>query len=276
MSYVSVKLDNLSLGVFRRLMRIIMLLPPSPHLYVKLLYNLVLMTYLGLISRWRHAFNYNVIYDYRNDHLSRILDLINFDLLIVGHFIVAFEMLWKNRCEKIDKEILRIQYILCDQFHRKINYQRMRVYSRIIYCVLFLRLAVVLLMTVYNYLTTNTSLLLICNFYSECALIARFSDFSMHVALVLAVYRELIEATAEVILQLEVQLQSSIQKIKTLQKIHHTLWALHREIEESFAQSLLVVLLKYFVDTSVMPYWVLMSNRRLGNVPMQTCMEERQ
>lgn len=79
------------------------------------------MAYRGLISRWRFAFNYNVIYDYSNDHLSRIIDLVNFDLLIVGHFIVALEMIWKNRSEKIDQQILHIQYVLCDQFHRKMN-----------------------------------------------------------------------------------------------------------------------------------------------------------
>lgn len=232
------------------------------------------MAYLGLITRWRYSFNYNVIYDYRNDNLSRVIDLINFDLLIVGHFIVALEMNWKNRSEKIDQQILHIQYVLCDQFHRKMNNHRMRIYSRVIYSFLMLRITVLFSITIYNYLGTNTSLLLICNFYSELVVIVRCSDFSMHVALVLAIYHELMEACSEIILQLEVQLPLSIQKIKTLQQIHHTLWETHREIEKSFSQSLLVVLIKYFVDTSVMPYWVFMAERRLDRGPMQTCIKE--
>lgn len=153
---------------------------------------------------------------------------------------------------------------------------RVRVYSRVIYGFLFLRVTVLLSITIYNYLVTNTSLLLIANFYLELVVIVRCTDFTMHVALVLAIYHELMEASSEIILQLEVQLPLSIQKLKTLQQIHHTLWTTHREIEKSFGQSLLVVMLKYFVDTSVMPYWVFMAERRHGHGPMQKCSKECQ
>lgn len=52
------------------------------------------------ILQWRFAFNYNVIYDIINDDVSRVLDLVNFVALIVGHSIVAMELLWRNHSEK--------------------------------------------------------------------------------------------------------------------------------------------------------------------------------
>lgn len=271
MCYVSVKVETLSLGFLRRLMRIILLQPPRPHLYLKLMYNAVLLVYLGLISHWRYAFNYNVIYDHRNDNLSRIIDLFNFNLLIMGHLIVIIEVIWMNRSERIDQHFLHIKYILCDRLHRKFNYYRVRVYCSIIYVFLFLRVFVLLAITIYNYLASNTSVLLILNFYSELVLIVRGGDFTLHVALVLAIYQELMEVGSDLILQLEQQLPISIHKIKILQQVHHTLWRVHRDIEKSYEQSLLVVMLKYFVDTSVIPYWLYLSNNQPENGPINRC-----
>lgn len=273
MCYVPVKLDNLALRFFRRIMRLLLLQPPRPHLYLKLMYNAGQLIYLGLISHWRYAFNYNVIYDHRKDYLSRIIDLFNFDLLIVGHFIVIIELIWMNRTERIDQHFLHIQYIFFDQFHRKFNQHRLQVYSSIIYGFWFLRVFVLLAITIYNYLASSTSILLIINFYSELALIVRCSDFTLHVALVLAIYQELMEAGSEIILELELQVPLSIDKINTLQQVHHTLWTVHRDIEESYEQSLLVVMLKYFVDTSVMPYWVYLASNQLEKEPMKRCIK---
>lgn len=271
MCYVSVKVETLSLGILRRLRCILLLQPPRPHLLLKLLYNVVVLVYLGLISHWRYAFNYNVIYDYRNDYLSRIIDLFNFNLLVIGHFIIIIELIWMNRSKRIDQHFLHIQYILCDRLHRNLNYYRVRVYCSIIYGFLFLRIFVLLAITIYNYLASNTSVLLLLNFYSELVLIVRCSDFTLHVTLVLAIYQELKEVGSDLILQLEQQFPISIQKIKTLQQVHHTLWRVHRDIEKSYGQSLLVVMLKYFVDTSVIPYWLYLSSNQPEYGPMKRC-----
>ncbi|KAH8417801.1 hypothetical protein KR222_006034 [Zaprionus bogoriensis] len=269
MGYVPVKLHDLSLGFIRRIMRCLLIQPPGRHLHLKLLYNAVLLVYLCLIFRWRYSFNYNVIYDARNDYLSLVLDLISFNFLGLAHLIVVVELTWKNEDERIDQKCLRIQYWV-QEIGQKINMRRMRLYSKIVYSFMFLRIAVLLATTTYCLLSTNTKLLLFTNFYSEVALLVRCNEFALNSALVLAIYHELHEASSAIISQLETQLTLSIQRLKILQELHHSLWKTHRVIEKNFERSLIVIMLKYFVDATVMPYWAFLDKARMENYSVQT------
>jgi len=109
MWHVSGELHNASLRFMRHLMRFFLLLPPHSHLSWKMIYNIALFIYIMCILQLRFAFNYNVIYDLIHDDVSRVLDLVNFVALIVGHSVVAMELLWRNHSEQIEQQLQQIR-----------------------------------------------------------------------------------------------------------------------------------------------------------------------
>ncbi|KAH8388255.1 hypothetical protein KR093_002295, partial [Drosophila rubida] len=276
MWHVPGELHNVSLRCMRHLMHLLLLLPPQPHLGWKILYSSAIFVYLLSIFRWRFAFNYDVIFDVVNDEVSRVLDLINFVALIVGHFVVATELLWRNHSEHIQLQFQQLRYVLRIQFGHKVQLKRIERYCNLIYGIVAIRIAVLLCITIANYMTTNTSLLLICHLYSELVFTLRCIEFSLHAALVLAFYKELGDVGSEIVARLssnlvESQLNLQVQRLAAIQQIHQLLWEIHRSIEANFERSLMMVMLKCFVDSSVMPYWVYLNSIRTNSLAMQLC-----
>jgi len=251
MWHVPGELHNVSLRFMQRLMHFLLLLPPHQYLSWKIVYNIVLFTYILCIFQWRFAFNYNVIYDAVNDNVSRILDLVNFVALIVAHSVVAMELLWRNHSQQIEQQLQQIQYIARIQFGHNMNLKRIESYCNVIYRIVYIRVGILLSLTVYNCISTSTSLLLICHLYSEIILTLRCIEFSLHSILVLSFYKELIDVGNEIVaklnntqLQLEPVCISSTDRLSTLQKLHQLLWQTHRNIEGNFELSLIVVMMK--------------------------------
>ncbi|KAM8703874.1 hypothetical protein ACLKA7_008494 [Drosophila subpalustris] len=277
MWHVSGELHNVSLRLMQRLMHFFLLLPPHPHLSWKMSYSIALFTYIMWICQWRFAFNYNVIYDFINDDVSRVLDLVNFVALIVGHSAVATEALWSNHSEKIEQQLQKICYALRIHCGHKVNLERIENHCNHIYRILCIRVMILLLLTIYNCITTNTSQLLICHLYSEIVLTLRCFEFSLHSILVLAFYQELIDAGSEILKKLDNPRQfgsghdSTVKYLSTLQELHQLLWKTHRDIESNFERSLTVVMMKSFIDGTVMPYWIYLNSTRINTIAMQTC-----
>ncbi|KAL7731221.1 hypothetical protein ACLKA6_014408 [Drosophila palustris] len=237
MWHVSGELHNVSLRLMQRLMHFFLLQPPHPHLSWKMSYSIALFTYIMWICQWRFAFNYNVIYDFINDDVSRVLDLVNFVALIVGHSAVATEVLWSNHSDKIEQQLQKMCYALRIHCGHK---------------------------------------LLICHLYSEIVLTLRCFEFSLHSILVLAFYQELIDAGSEILKKLDNPRQfgsgndSTMKYLSTLQELHQLLWKTHRDIESNFERSLTVVIMKSFIDGTVMPYWIYLNSTRINTIAMQT------
>ncbi|XP_060647182.1 putative gustatory receptor 98a [Drosophila nasuta] len=248
MWHVPGELHNVSLRFMRHLMHLLLLLPPQPELGWKILYNTVLFIYILSIFRWRFAFNYEVIFDAVNDDVSRVLDLINFVALIVGHSVMATELLWWN---------------LSDQR-----------YCNIIYKIIAIRFSILFSITIFNCISTNTSLLLICHLYSELVFTLRCMEFSLHATLVLGFYKELNDVGNDIVMRLSNNLLASelnlqVQRLAVLQQLHQLLWKTHRDIEKNFERSLIMVMMKCFVDSSVMPYWLYLNSTRTNALAMQ-------
>lgn len=278
MGYVSVKVHNSALRIIQLLMCLALIVPPRPYPQLRLLYTGAMLVYLGLIFRWRIAFNYTVDYDRLNDPLSYVLDLVNFMALVVSHMVVSFELIWQNRSNQIEKQFSHIQHVLCERTGHKLNTRSNRLKTNIVFILLLLRVLMLLGTTVYNNSRANTSLLLISNFYSQIVLILRCNEFTLHSAFVLTIYQELHDAASSVILKLESSRYETwslrrlpLKHIATLQQLHLLLWQIQRDIERNFERSLVMLMLKYFIDTSVLPYWAYVNKIHTNNVPMQIC-----
>lgn len=272
------ELHNVSLRLLRRLMHLLLLLPPRACLILRIVYTLAVLVYILCIFEWRFAFNYNVIYDVVHDDVSRVLDLVNFVALIVGHCIIAHELIWRDHSDHLEQQLQQIRFVLRVQLGHQVDIRRIERYCHVIYRIISLRVAVLLVITIYNYLTTNTSHLLICHLYSEMVLTLRCVEFSLYSVLVLAMYRELHEAGLVIVSNLQMyssemesELHHQVGHIAILQQLHQVLWKTQRDIEANFERSLIVVMMKSFVDTSVMPYWVYLNQTRLGTLAMQIC-----
>lgn len=272
------ELHNVSLRLLRRLMHFLLMLPPHPCVLLRVLYTLAVLSYIVCIFEWRFAFNYNVIYDVVHDDVSRVLDLVNFIALIVGHSIVAQELLWRDHSDRLEQQLQHIRFLLRVQFGHHVNLKRIESYCNVIYRIITFRVTVLLLITIYNCLTTNTSHLLVCHLYSEMVLTLRCVEFSLYSVLVLALYRELHEAGLDIVSKLDGFSSDSdsgfhhqVGCIAILQQLHQALWKTQLDIEANFERSLIVVTMKCFVDTSVMPYWVYLNRTRLGTLAMQIC-----
>lgn len=266
MWHVPGELHEASLHRMSRLKHWLLLLPPRPLLQLKVFYTVSLLIYLAFILHWRFSFNYGVVYN-RNDHFSRAIDLLNFVTLTIAHLAVAMELIWTDRTDQIEQQLERMRYLLRVQFGHKVNIVRVCRYCKAI-CWLWLTCCLVqLLMTIYNNLTTNMSRLLVYAFYSEVVLMLRLSEFSVFAVLILAFYMELAEVSCRLMLELDKTRYEvwslrclSLERLYALQHLHGLLWSTVRLIERNFALSLIIVLLKYFVDISVLPYWMFVNN----------------
>ncbi|XP_062123397.1 putative gustatory receptor 98a [Drosophila sulfurigaster albostrigata] len=158
MWHVPIELHNVSLRLMRRLMHLLLLLPPRVWRHVNLLYMVALFAYLAFIFHWRISFNYHVVYDIQVDSFSRFIDVLNFLALITCHIAVAMELLWRNRSEQIEQQLERMRYMLRVQFGYQVNLQRIQSHCHCIYGSLLMRSIILLVMTIYNNLVTDVSL----------------------------------------------------------------------------------------------------------------------
>ncbi|KAH8312218.1 hypothetical protein KR044_009828 [Drosophila immigrans] len=259
MWHVPIELHNVSLRLMRRVMHLLLLLPPRQLRHVRLLHTLALFGYLAFIFQWRISFNYHVVYDIRIDYFSRFIDVLNFVALVACHTVVAMELMWRNRSAQIEQQLERMKYLLRVQFGHNVNLQRIRRYCRWIYASLLLRCLILLLMTIYNNQVTNVSMILYYDFYSELVLLIRFSEFSLYAVLILCFYQELLEVSHKLMPQIEscnTEVSSFLERLSTLRQLHSILWNTIRSIERNFELGLIIVMLKYFVDIFVLPYWI--------------------
>lgn len=178
MWYVPGKLHDASLRIMRRLMHCMLLLPPRPQVELKVLYTIVLLVYLVFVLNWRFSFNYHVVYDLKNDHVTRNIDLLNFVGLTLSHAIVAMELLWKNRSEQVELQLQRMRHILRVQFEHNVNLSRIRWYSNSIFASLVVRVLILATVTIYVNFVTDNLVLLFYSHYSEVFLLMRFSEFT--------------------------------------------------------------------------------------------------
>lgn len=266
MWHVPGELHDASMRIMRRLLHCLLLLPPSPHVQLRVLYTAGLLIYLVLIFKWRFNFNYHVVYDIKNDHVSRIIDLLNFVGLITCHGTVVMELIWRNRSEQVEQQLQRIRHILRVQFGHNVNLERIRRYCRILFGSLIVRVLMLAGMTVYDNMMTDTSVLLFYSFYSEVVILTRFSEFTMYSSLILCFYRDLRQVSSTLMAELEKTRfeicsvrRKLLDRLFTMQQLHGILWNTIREIESYFELSLILIMLKLFVDTSVLPYWILIS-----------------
>ncbi|ALC45566.1 maker165 [Drosophila busckii] len=243
---------------------------------LRLLYSFALLAYLAYITHWRFDFKYAVIYDRQYDYLSKLIDMANFVALIVSHVLIGMELLWHNRSEQIASQFNQMFSLLRQRLGRKVNQQRIQLYSNLVGMLLVLRIAVLVAMTIYNITFTTIWNLLFANFYSELVLILRCGEFSLHLVLVLALYQELHAAAGSVLQPLECgkqqlhgELQLAVQRVGDLQQLHMLFWRTQRDIERYFGRSLGIIIWKYFVDTTVMPYWVYLNRARITSFATQ-------
>lgn len=263
MWHVPGELHDASLRIMRRLMHCLLLLPPRPHVQLRILYTTGLVFYLVFIFKWRFSFNYHVVYDIKNDHVSRIIDLLNFVGLITCHATVVMELIWRNRSEQVEQQLQRIRHILRVQFGHKVNLKRIQRNCNILFGSLIVRVLMMAGMAIYDNVMTDTSVLLFYAFYSEVVLLTRFSEFTMYSSLILCFYRDLWQVSSTLMSDLEktrFEIWSVrrilLDRLFTLKQLHGLLWNTIREIECNFQLSLILAMLKLFVDTSVLPYWI--------------------
>lgn len=266
MWYVPGKLHDASLRIMRRSMHCMLLLPPRPQVELKVLYTIVLLIYLMFVLNWRFSFNYHVVYDFKNDHVSRNIDLLNFVGLILSHAIVAMELLWKNRSEQVEQQLQRMRHILRVQFGHNVNLRRIRCYSNIIFASLLARVSILMAFTIYVNFVTDNLVLLFYSHYSEVVLLMRFSEFTMYSALIMCFYRDLLDVSTTLIAELERTSSEMcsvrrilLDRLFTLQHLHGLLWYSTRLIEQNFEWSLISIMLKLLVNTSMLPYWIFLN-----------------
>lgn len=263
MWYVPGKLHDASLRFMRRLMHCMLLLPPRPQVELKVLYTIVLLVYLIFVLNWRFSFNYHVVYDLKNDHVTRNIDLLNFVGLTLSHAIVAMELLWKNRSEQVELQLQRMRHILRVQFEHNVNLRRIRWYSNTIFASLVVRVLILAAVTIYVNFVTDNLVLLFYSHYSEVVLLMRFSEFTKYSSLILCFYRDLCEVSTTLIADLESTSPEMcsvrhilLDRLFALQHLHGLLWNSTRFIEQNFELSLISIILKLLVNTSMLPYWI--------------------
>lgn len=106
-------------------------------------------------------------------------------------------------------------------------------------------------------------LYLIFVLYSEVVLLMRFSEFTMYSSLILCFYRDLCKVSTTLIADLESTSPEMcsvryilLDRLFALQHLHGLLWNSTRLIEQNFELSLISIMLKLLVNTSMLPYWI--------------------
>ncbi|KAH8341972.1 hypothetical protein KR059_006482 [Drosophila kikkawai] len=271
MGQVSGELHAVSLLAMNRVMKYIVIVPVGQHLMAKVLCNVILIIAVGLSSFLRFSFDYDFTYDFINDHFSRVIDLTNYVSLIISHVIVVTQLVWRNHCAEIDSQLEGICRVMNAQLGRRMNLDRVRAYCNAVYASLFIRCLVFCSINVYN----NKALTYYA-LYSEIVLLMRFTEFTLYCAVILALYQELILAGLNILAELErsrFELWSvrrlSLEKLAKLQRIHGLLWRANRCLERNFQLCLIILLMKFFFDTSALPYWLYLSKRVHSDVSIQ-------
>ncbi|XP_062124869.1 putative gustatory receptor 98a [Drosophila sulfurigaster albostrigata] len=94
----------------------------------------------------------------------------------------------------------------------------------------------------------------------------------------MAFYQELIKVSSELVEQLQssgCELTNSLERLSTLRQLHSILWNTIRSIESNFELSLIIVMLKFFVDIFVLPYWIFINVQSQRNTAVvQYCAVE--
>ncbi|KAH8242789.1 hypothetical protein KR032_002159 [Drosophila birchii] len=271
MGQVSGELHAVSLRTMNRVMKCIVILPVGQHLMAKVLCNVVLFITVGLSSYLRFSFDYDFTYDFINDHFSRVIDLTNFVALIISHVVIVNQLIWRNYRTEIDRQLEGIHRVINAQLGRRMNLDRVRSYCNAVYGSLFIRFVMVCLINFYN----NRALTYYA-LYSEIVLHVRFSEFTLYCAVILAFYQELILASLNILAELDrsrFELWSvrrlSLEKLVKLQRIHGLLWQAIRCLERNFQICLIIILMKFFADTSALPYWLFLSRSKHSDVSIQ-------
>ncbi|XP_016974799.1 putative gustatory receptor 98a [Drosophila rhopaloa] len=272
------ELHTASLFRMRRVMKCLGMLPVWENLFAKVFCNVVLCVAVGFSSYGRFSFDYDFDYDFLNDHFSSSMDLTNFTALIAIHVIVVMELLWGYSCKDVDGQLQAIQFAINVHLGTPASLDRVRGYCNAIYGSLFIRSLIFILMTAYN----NRALTYYA-LYSELVLLARFSEFTHYCAVIYFLYQELLLGASNVLEELQrtrFELWSirrlSLEKLSKLQRIHGQLWQSIRCLEQYFRLSLITLLLKFFVDSSALPYWLYLGQVQHTAVSIQyyVCCEE--
>ncbi|XP_017008908.2 putative gustatory receptor 98a [Drosophila takahashii] len=275
MGQMSGELHAASLLRMRRVMKCMGMLPIFQNLHAKVFCTVVLLITVGCSSYWRFSFDYDFDYDFLNDHFSSTIDLTNFTALIASHVIIVIELLWANCSQDVDRQLQEIHCQLKVQLGIPNNTDRIRGYCNAIYGSLIIRWLIFFLMTVYN----NRALTYYA-LYSELVLLARFSEFTLYCAVILFLYQELVLGASNVVKELEKTRfelwtirRLTLEKLPKLQRIHGSLWQSIRCLERYFQLSLITLLMKFFVDTSALPYWLYLSKVQHTDVSIQHYVE---
>ncbi|XP_017041593.1 putative gustatory receptor 98a [Drosophila ficusphila] len=261
MGQSSGELHTASVLRMRRIMKFMGMLPMWENIFAKVLCNLGLLIVVGVSAYWRFSFEYEFDYDFLNDHFSSTLDLANFVALVGTHLIIVLELLWSNCSKDVEKQLQDIHIEMHVYLGTPMSTDRVRRYCNGIYGSLVIRWSFFLLVTLLN----NRALVKYA-FYSELVLLARFSEFSLYCAVILFLYEELIVGAANVLDELQrtrfeiwTIRRLSREKLAKIQRIHGSLWQAIRCVERYFRFSLISLLLKFFIDTSALPYWFYLS-----------------
>ncbi|EDW24050.1 GL23924 [Drosophila persimilis] len=271
MRQMSGELDSCSLRRMHRAMKCLGIIPFGQHFYLKVLCNLFMVFVIGTASSWRFSFNYEFAYDFLNDHMSRILDLTNFLVLMSAHFTIVMEILWGNRSAEIEQQMEQILHDLRVHLGREVSLKRFRRYSNAIYGSLISRFLLLFGVAVYN----NEGLVFSA-MYSEAVMQLRFTEFSLYCGVALAFHQELCSAGSSLLVELHLTRfdlwplrRFTLEKLSRLQQIHGRLWQTIRLIERNFQRSLSIMLLKFFLDTAALPYWLYLSKIQHTSVSVQ-------
>ncbi|XP_001955334.3 putative gustatory receptor 98a [Drosophila ananassae] len=271
MDQVAGELHAASLSRMRRAMKYFGMLPFSNHLIPKLLCNLWLIVSIVISTQFRFTFDYDFTYDFMNDTFSRTIDLSDFVGLSTAQFIIGMELIWWNHYKEIDSHLEEIRYKLKAHLGQNVNLQRLRGYCKPIYVSLLIRCFLFVSVTVWN-----SRALTYYALYSELVTLMRFSEFTLYCAVILAMYQELLLAGRNLLEELQ-QTQYepwavrhfTIKKLERMQQIHGLLWQAIRRVEHNFKLSLITILVKFFVDTSALPYWMYLGIVQNSDITIQ-------
>ncbi|XP_016949688.1 putative gustatory receptor 98a [Drosophila biarmipes] len=261
MGQKSEELHAASLLRMRRVMKCTGMLPIGQNLFAKVFCNVFLLVTVGFSSYGRFRFDYDLDYDFLNDHFSSTIDLTNFCALVASHLVVVMELLWGNCSQDVDRQLQEIHFQIKAHLGTPVSTLRARAYCNAVYWSSFIRLLIFCLLTVYN----NRALTYYA-LYSEIVLMFRFSEFTLYCAVIWFLYQELVLGATNVVKELDktrFELWSigrmSLEKLPKLQRIHGSLWQSIRCLERYFQISLITLLMKFFIDTSALPYWLYLS-----------------
>ncbi|XP_022211977.1 putative gustatory receptor 98a [Drosophila obscura] len=271
MRQMSGQLYSCSLRHLHWAMKCLGIIPLGQHFYLKIVCNLVMVIVISIAIFWRFSFNYEFSYDFLNDHMSRTIDLSNFVALMSTHFTIGMEILWGNRSAEIEQQMEQILHDLRVHLGREGSLQRIRRYSMAIYGSLLGRFLMLFGAAVYN----NEGMVYSA-MYSELVLLLRFTEFSLYCGVVLVLHQELCSTGSSLLVELHLtrfelwpQRRFTLEKLSRLQRIHGRLWQTIRLIERNFQRSLSLMLLKFFVDTASLPYWLYLSRIQHTRVSIQ-------